>query len=89
MTEVLLKLFGGVGRGFYLTMSPATRTSYFFQRLKESLEEAIASDECTGVLIDSSIPIDKRTIIFYLDLWHGKNFPYDDRDVISQHLPTP
>lgn len=61
----------------------------FFQRLKESLEEAIASDECTGVLIDSSIPIDKRAIIFYLDLWHGKNFPYDDRDIISQYLPTP
>ena len=61
----------------------------FFQRLKESLEEAIVSDECTGVLIDSSIPIEKRTIIFYLDLWHGRNFPYDDLDIINQYLPTP
>ena len=61
----------------------------FFQRLKESLGEALASDECTGVLIDSSISIEKRTIIFYLDLWHGKNFPYDDLDIISQYLPTP
>lgn len=61
----------------------------FFQRLKESLEEAIASDECTGVLIDSSIPIEERTIIFYLDLWHGRSFPYDDFDIINQYLPTP
>ncbi len=60
----------------------------FFQRLKQSLEEAIASDECTGVLIDSSIPIEKRTIIFYLDLWHVRNFPYDDFDIINQYLPT-
>lgn len=61
----------------------------FFQRLKDSLEEALASDECTGVLIDSSISLEKRAIIFYLDLWHGKNFPYDDFDVIRQYLPTP
>ena len=61
----------------------------FFQRLKQSLEEAIASDDCTGVLIDNSISLEKRTIIFYLDLWHGMNFPYDDRDVIYQYLPTP
>ena len=57
----------------------------FFQRLKDSLEDAIASEECFGVLVDSSIPIDKRAIIFYLDLWHGKHFPYDDLDIINQY----
>lgn len=57
----------------------------FFQRLKDSLEDAIASKECFGVLVDSSIPIDKRAIIFYLDLWHGKHFPYDDLDIINQY----
>lgn len=57
----------------------------FFQRLKDSLEDAIASGECFGALIDSSIPLDKRIIIFYLDLWHGKHFPYDNLDIINQY----
>lgn len=61
----------------------------FFQRLKDSLEDALTSGECSGALIDSSIPLEKRAIIFYLDLWHGKNFPYDDLDIIRQYLPTP
>ena len=55
----------------------------FFHRLKGLLKEAIVSGDCTGVLTDKSIPIEKRAIILYLDLWHGKNFPYDDLDVIN------
>ena len=61
----------------------------FFQRLKDSLEDALTSGDCDGVLIDSTIPLEKRAIIFYLDLWHGKNFPYDDFDITNQYLPTP
>lgn len=57
----------------------------FFQRLKDSLEDALTSGDCDGVLIDSSIPFEKRAIIFYLDLWHGKNFPYDNLDIINQY----
>ena len=57
----------------------------FFQGLKDSFEDALASGHCNGVLVDSSIPIEKRVLIFYLDLWHGKWFPYDDFDVINQY----
>ena len=57
----------------------------FFQRLKDSLEDALTSGDCDGVLIDSAIPLEKRAIIFYLDLWHGKNFPYDNLDLINQY----
>lgn len=57
----------------------------FFQRMKDSLEEDLAAGDCDGVLIDSSIPIEKRVIIFYLDLWHGKWFPYDDPEIINRY----
>ena len=75
--------------GEKLLSDNVSRDKNFFQRLKQSLEEAIASDECTGVLIDNSISLEKRAIIFYLDLWHGRNFPYEDLDIINQYLPTP
>ena len=61
----------------------------FFQRLKDSFEEEMAAGDLDGVYVDSSIPLEKREIIFYLDLWHGKNFPYDDLDIIRQYLPIP
>ena len=44
----------------------------FFQRLKDSFEEEMAAGDLDGVYVDSSIPLEKREIIFYLDLWHGK-----------------
>ena len=62
-----------------------SRDERFFQRMKDSLEEGLAAGDCDGVLIDSSIPIEKRVIIFYLDRWHGKHFPYDGFDVIDQY----
>ena len=61
----------------------------FFQRLKDSFEEDLAAGDLEGVYVDSSIPLEKRVIMLYLDLWHGKNFPYDDLDIINQYLPTP
>lgn len=61
----------------------------FFQRLKDSFEEELAAGDLDGVYVDSSIPLEKRAIIFYLDLWHSKHFPYDDFDVIDQYHPTP
>ena len=53
----------------------------FFQRMKDSLEEELAAGDLEEVYFDSSIPIEKRVIIFYLDLWYSKHFPYDDFDV--------
>ena len=59
----------------------------FFQRLKDSFEEELAAGDLDRVYVDSSIPLEKRAIIFYLDLWYSKHFPYDDFDVIDQYLP--
>ena len=71
--------------GEKMFVNSASRDEHFFQRMKDSFEDALASGHCKGVLVDSSIPIEKRVLIFYLDLWHGKNFPYDDFDVINQY----
>lgn len=61
----------------------ASRDERFFQRVKDSLEDDLASGYCDGVLVDSTIPIEKRVVISYLDLWYSKHFPYDDFDVID------
>ena len=61
----------------------------FFKRLKDSFEEELAAGDLEGVYVDSSIPLEKRVIMLYLDLWHGKFFPYDDFDIINQYFPTP
>ena len=57
----------------------------FFSNFKEQLATAIKDGQCSGRLIDESLSLDQRTIIFYLDLWHGKWFPYDDWGVIDTY----
>lgn len=54
----------------------------FFNRIIMSLKRCIKEKGCSGTLIDEQIPIEKRAIIYYLDLWHGRSFPYDSLDVI-------
>ena len=54
----------------------------FFPYLKNELIDALEKGQCLGPLLDESISLDQRAIMFYLDLWHGKWFPYDDFDVI-------
>lgn len=54
----------------------------FFDRVKGLLQEAINNKEVNGTLADSSVDINKRTIIYFLDLWHGKWYPYDNLDRI-------
>ena len=57
----------------------------FFDRLSSSLTKCLAEGHCSGKLIDDSISFNERAVIFYLDLWHGKNFPYDDLDLINEY----
>lgn len=56
-----------------------------FDDIKKMLEEAITKGHVSDMLIDESIGIDKRTIVFYLDLWHGKHFPYNSLDEIFNY----
>lgn len=54
--------------------------STYFDALLDEYKQA--QNDCSGVLADKSVPLNKRAIIFYLDLWHGRYFPYDSLDVI-------
>lgn len=58
----------------------------FFNRVKESLEEACERGAVSGYIADSNNPVEKRTLVFYLDLWHGKFFPYDNLDDIYDYV---
>ena len=57
----------------------------FWDGIEEMYDEAQKEGECTGLLVDTSVPKEKRIIVFYLDLWHGKWFPYDSWDEIKKY----
>ena len=57
----------------------------FFSNIQKQLKDAINNGNCSGRLVDESLSLDQRTIIFFLDLWHGKWFPYDDWSVIDTY----
>ena len=57
-----------------------------WEQIADSLKEAIKNHEVSGSLIDDTIPIEKRTVIYFLDLWHGKWFPYDSLDEIYDYV---
>lgn len=57
-----------------------------FDHIKEDLKQAIKDGYVSGPLNDDSISIDQRTVIYFLDLWHGKWFPYDNLDVIFTYM---
>lgn len=48
--------------------------------------EAINEKVVSGALIDEKINFDQRAIYFYLDLWNGKNYPYDSLDDIFEYI---
>lgn len=57
----------------------------FIDTVGKMLKDAIDANDVNGVLIDESVDINKRILIFYLDLWHSKWFPYDDLDLIFKY----
>ncbi|MCR5697490.1 MAG: hypothetical protein K6G73_11020 [Marinilabiliaceae bacterium] len=56
--------------------------SNLFDNMTIDYNDALSKGWCSGALLDVNIPLVQRVIIYYLDLWHGKNYPYDDLDVI-------
>lgn len=61
------------------------RESTFFARIKDMYLEALSHKQVTHALADMSRPEDKRVLIFFLDLWHGRHFPYDSLDAILDY----
>ena len=59
----------------------------FFPKVISSLESYILKygKDNPNYLTDSDIPVEKRALVFFIDLWHGKFFPYDDLDIIYRY----
>ncbi len=59
-----------------------------WNRIANLLKKAIKENAVTTHLVDEKIDFDQRVIYFYLDLWNGKNFPYDSLDDIFGYVAT-
>ena len=57
----------------------------FFDRVRSMYLDALDKGLVTAMLADRSIDGNKRVLIFFLDLWHGKWFPYDSLDAIFDY----
>lgn len=57
----------------------------FIDTITTMFKDAINANSVSGILTNESIDISKRVLIFYLDLWHSKWFPYDDFDLIFEY----
>lgn len=67
-------------------LSAVERDSKTWQRVVSSLTKAIKEDGVSGVLADNGIDINQRAVYFYIDLWNGKNHPYDSLDDIFLYV---
>ena len=64
----------------------------FIKNITRDYEDALSHNSLNGRLLDKSISKKERILLFYLDLWHGKWFPYDNLDEIRNYqilLRTP
>lgn len=57
----------------------------FIKRITRDYEDALSHNSLKGRLLDQSISKKDRVLLFYLDLWHGKWFPYDNLDKIRNY----
>ena len=75
-------LWWGGEKTFYEHVANDSR---FYENVAASLEKAIQSNYVSGPLTDSNKPMVEKVILYYLDLWHGKWFPYDSLDKIYDY----
>lgn len=57
----------------------------YFDNVLTSYRDAVEANGVSGVLADKKVNENKRAIIFFLDIWHGKYFPYDSLDLIHEY----
>ena len=58
---------------------------HFIDIIRKQLKEAIETNNVSSILVDETVDINRRILIFYLDLWHSKWFPYDNFDAIFKY----
>lgn len=57
----------------------------FIERLRDNYDAAFLRGGVSGLLADESVPKETRLLVSYLDLWHGKWYPFDDLDEILKY----
>ncbi len=70
---------------FYENISREGEGDAFISRLQESYDSAKANSYLSGIHLDSTITERNHLLVFYLDLLHGKWFPYDDLNIIKEY----
>lgn len=61
------------------------RNSDYWETCKSSYKTSLDEGELSGTLVDMNVPEERRVIIFFLDIWHGKWFPFDSLDAIETY----
>ena len=57
----------------------------FWDKLEKQFDRALENRGLSGILVDETVKKEKRMVIFFLDLWHGKWLPFDDLDAIKDY----
>lgn len=57
----------------------------FVERIKEGYEDALSYSDTSEIHKNKSLTKKDHILLFYLDLWHRKWFPYDNYDVIEEY----
>lgn len=57
----------------------------YLDKLETLYNEAFSHKKLRGKLANGELPKVERLIVFFLDLWHGKNYPYDNLDDIEKY----
>lgn len=98
--RALLKFYGGEKKNPYIGKNNKSamwwegeksllyllETDGGWERIIESLNEAVRKGGVLGALASDTLSTEQKAIIFYLDLWHGKNYPYDNLDDIYDYV---
>lgn len=61
------------------------KNSDYWETCKSSYKKAFDNGKCFGKLMDTNISEERRVIMFFLDIWHGKWFPFDNLDAIQSY----
>jgi len=61
------------------------RDSTFFDFVRDMYLSALNRKQVSHTLADMTVSENKRVLIFFLDLWHGRHFPYDSLDAIFDY----
>lgn len=57
----------------------------YFERVRSMYRDALERNELSHTLTDTGVEENRRVLVYFLDLWHGKWFPHDSLDVIFSY----